>query len=101
MNIQSLAEHIVSQLEDRQEDFMSCGGGSSAEEIADNKIEIAVTFDNEGYSSALTELLQAEFSKHSLTHEQAVELAAMCFSKGLGLSNSEALELARESITEK
>jgi len=99
MNIQAIADQIVSQLESRQEDFMSCGGALSGDEVAENEIEFGVTFDAERYSSTLTELLQAECAKHSLTHEQAIELAAICFRKGLGLSNDEALALARESVT--
>lgn len=99
MNIQALADQIVSQLESRQEDFMSCGSSSSGDKLAENEMEVAVTFDTEGYSAALTELLQAEFAKHSLTQDQAIELAAICFSKVLELSDSEALELARESVT--
>jgi hypothetical protein len=98
MDIQALADQIVSQLESRQEDFMSCGGTSSGDEIAENETEIAVAFNTEGYTTVLTELLQAAFAKHSPTQDQAVELAAICFSKSLGLSDSEALELARESV---
>lgn len=99
MNLPALADQIVSQLESRQEEFMSSGGASSGEEIAENEVEIAVTFDSDGYSSALTELLQTEFAKHSLTHEQSIELAAICFGKSLGLSEAEAMALARESVT--
>jgi hypothetical protein len=101
MNIQAIADQIVSQLESRQKDFMSCGTASSGEKLAENEIEIGVSLDAEGYSSALSELLQSELAKHSLTHEQAIELAAICFSKVLGLSDDEALALARESVTEE
>ena len=99
MKIQALAVQIVSQLQSRQDDFISSGGASSGGKIADNEIEIAVTFDAEGYSAGLAELLKAEFAKHSLTQDQAVELAAICFSKVLDLSVSEASQLARESVT--
>jgi hypothetical protein len=78
---------------------MSCGGTSIGEQVAENEMEIGVRFESEGHSAPLTELLQSELAKHSLTHEQAIELAAICFSKGLGLSDDEASALARESVT--
>ena len=99
MNIRTLADQLVSQLESLPDAFISIGGASSGGEIAHDEIEITATFDAKGYLTAVTEQLQAEFAKHSLTQDQSIELATICFSKLLDLSDTEALELARESVT--